>query len=390
MKVIDRYLLREISLPFFTSLFAMTFVLLSGKTLQLMDLVVNKGVSMADIFRLISFLIPYFLVFTIPISLLISILIGMGRLAGDNEITVLKGAGLSLYRISYPIALASCVAFLTTFLLSTYFVPYGNYAMKNLLFAVVRQNASAVIKEKTFNDNFKGILLYADKIPADGSFMESVMVSDNRLGKGPSTIFAEKAYLLSSPDSARVSLRLEKGSIHTMEIKRGHYRKMDFGLYDVNLDMKGAVAGINKSREKDSKEMTPRELLERIRTPGLKEALKREFTVELHKKYTLPLTCLIFCLMGIPIGVNVRKSVKARGLTISIIIVLLYYVTQLFGSAITQTGKVSPWAGMWFPTIVFTITGIFLFVRAAREDKMEISGNIIFLTNLVKRILRQP
>jgi lipopolysaccharide export system permease protein len=94
--------------------------------------------------------------------------------------------------------------------------------------------------------------------------------------------------------------------------------------------------------------------------------------------------------MGIPIGVNVRKSVKARGLTISIIIVLLYYVTQLFGSAITQTGKVSPWAGMWFPTIVFTITGIFLFVRAAREDKMEISGNIIFLTNLVKRILRQP
>lgn len=390
MKVIDRYILREISLPFFTSLFAMTFVLLSGKTLQLMDLVVNKGVSMADIFRLISFLIPYFLVFTIPISLLISILIGMGRLAGDNEITALKGAGLSLYRISHPVALVSGVAFLTTFLLSTYFVPYGNYAMKNLLFAVVRQNASAGIKEKTFNDNFKGILLYADKIPADGSFMESVMVSDNRLGKGPSAIFAEKAYLISSPDSAMVSLRLEKGSIHTMDIKRGHYRKMDFGLYDVNLDMKGTVAGINKNREKDSEEMTPRELLERIRTPGLKEALKRELTVELHKKYTLPLTCLIFCLMGIPIGVNVRKSVKARGLTISIIIVLLYYVTQLFGSAITQTGKVSPWAGMWFPTIVFTITGSFLFFRAAREDKMEISGNIIFLTNLAKRILRQP
>jgi lipopolysaccharide export system permease protein len=256
MKIIDRYILREISFPFFTSLFSITFVLLIGKILQIMDLMVNKGVSVVDIIKLILFLIPYFLLFTIPISLLISTLIGMGRLAGDNEITVLKGAGISLYRLLYPVAGASFAAFLITLSLSLVFVPYSNQAMKNLLIKIIRQHASVGIKEKVFNDNFKEILLYANNIPAHGKFMEGVMIYDNRISKEPSTIFAEKAYLISDPESMRVSLRLEQGSTHTIEIKRRYYRKMDFSSYDINLDMETAVAETNSNKEKVSTEMT--------------------------------------------------------------------------------------------------------------------------------------
>ena len=240
-KIIDRYILREISLPFFTSLLATTSVLLLGKSLKLMDLMVNKGVSIADIIKIILFLMPYFLIFTIPISLLISILIGMGRLAGDNEITVLKGAGISLYRLAYPVAGASFAAFLITLSLSLFFVPHSNHAMKGLLFNVVRQNAGAGIKEKVFNDNFKGILLYANNITADGRFMEGIIISDNRISNEPNTIFAERAYLISDPESLRVSLRLERGSTHAVDIKRRHYRKMDFSSYDKNLDMEDVL-----------------------------------------------------------------------------------------------------------------------------------------------------
>ncbi len=92
-RLINRYILREIAVPFCMILFVLTFVLLMGKILQVMDLMINKGIGFVEIALLILFLIPSFLVFTIPVSLLIAILIGLGRLSGDNEWTVLKMSG---------------------------------------------------------------------------------------------------------------------------------------------------------------------------------------------------------------------------------------------------------------------------------------------------------
>ena len=384
MKIIDRYILREISFPFFTSLIAITFVLLLGKILQLMDLMVNKGVSVVNIIRLICYLMPSFLLFTIPVSLLISILIGLGRLGSDNEITILKGAGISLYRLCYPLAMASFAAFLITMSLSLFFVPNSNQATKNLLFAIIRQNASIGIREKIFNDNFKGLLLYANNIPAHGKFIEGVIISDNRITKEPSTIFAEQAYLISDPESMMVSIRLKRGSIHTMDIKLKNYRKIDFSSYDINLDMEAVIAETKSAKEKDPTEMTAGEMMGKIRTPGLEEAVKRELLVELNKKFTLPLTCLIFGLLGMSVGVNIRKSAKARGLTIGIVIVLLYYLLQLGGAALTETGKMSPLPGLWLPPAIFTIAGLCLLALAAKEKNFRIENIRQLFIKLVK------
>ena len=104
-RLINRYILKEIALPFFMILFVLTLVLLLGKILQLIDLMINKGIRFTDIAQLILFLMPSFLMFTIPISLLIAILIGLGRLSGDNEITILKMSGVSLYQLAFPVIL---------------------------------------------------------------------------------------------------------------------------------------------------------------------------------------------------------------------------------------------------------------------------------------------
>ncbi len=367
-KIIDRYILREITSLFFLSLFIMTFLLLLGKILQLADLIVNKGVGIANIAWLILYLMPSFLLFTIPVSLLVSILVGMGRLASDNEITVLKGAGVSIYRLLYPVAAASVVAFLIAASLSLFFVPRSNGAVRNLLFDVIRQNASVNIRERVFNDNFKGLLLYADNIPAHGRYMEGVIISDNRISSEPSTIFAEKAYLISDSEYRTISLRLEKGSTHSIDLKRKYYRKMDFSSYDINLDMETAIVERNHAKTKDSTEMTPGELLEKIRTPGLEETSRREFMVEFNKKFTFPFTCIVFGLLGGPIGVSIRRSARSRGFTFGIIIVLLYYLLQLGGTALMETGRISPWIGSWFPGAMFFLAGIYLLVAAAKEN----------------------
>src|SRR5271157_5893386 len=180
-KIIHRYIFKEIASSFIIILFILTFVLLMGKILQIMDLMINKGISVFAIAKLIFFLLPSFMLFTIPIALLIAILIAMGRFSADNEITALKTSGISLMQIYYPVAIVSLITFIITIIVGYFLVPQSNFATKRLLFTIAQQNANIGIKEKVFNSDFKGFLLYAENIPVDKNYMEGVIVSDNRI-----------------------------------------------------------------------------------------------------------------------------------------------------------------------------------------------------------------
>ncbi len=368
-RLINRYILKEIAVPFCLILFVLTFVLLMGKILQLMDLMINKGIRFRDIAQLMLFLMPSFLMFTIPISLLIAILIGMGRLSGDNEITVLKMSGVSLYQLAFPVALAAMAAVLMTGVTTLFFVPYGNVAAKNLLYDMAKQKASIGIREKVFIDDFRGILLYAEKIPVHGDFLEGVLISDNRIIREPSTIIARKAYLVSDPDTLAITLRLEDGSIHTADPGLKNYRKMDFRFYDVRLDLPSSLSEGNKAGTKSSTEMTVRELSEKLRSRGIEQAALRELAIEFNKKLTIPLSCLVFALIALPLGIRAHRSVRARGFTIGLAIVLIFYLMRLVGEALVETGRLSPVIGTWTPNAVFAVAGIILFIFSAREQR---------------------
>ncbi len=365
--LMNRYILREIAVPFVMILLVLTFVLLMGKILQVMDLMINKGVGFGDIVRLMLFLMPSFLMFTIPISLLMAILIGLGRLSGDNEITILKMSGVSLYQLSVPVAIAALAAFFLTSVTSLFLVPYGNLATKNLLFDMAKQKASIGIREKVFIDDFQGILLYAEKIPIHGDFLEGVLISDNRISREPSTIIARKAYLISDPVTLVMILRLEDGSTHTVDAGLKHYRKMDFRLYDVRLDLASSLSEAKKSVVKTSTEMTAAELVNTLKNRLARDATFRELAIELNKKLTIPLSCLVFGLLGVPLGIRAHRSVRSRGFTIGLAVVLVYYLLRLSGEALVETDYLSPFIGTWAPNGVFAVAGVILFILAARE-----------------------
>jgi lipopolysaccharide export system permease protein len=367
-RLINRYILKEIAVPFCMILFVLTFVLLMGKILQLMDLMINKGIRFRDIAQLMLFLIPSFLMFTIPISLLIAILIGLGRLSGDNEITILKMSGVSLYQMAFPVGCAAIVAFILTAATSLFLVPFGNVAAKSLLFDMAKQKASIGIREKVFIDDFRGILLYAEKIPVHGDFLEGVLVSDNRIIREPSTIIARRAYLVSNPDTLAITLRLEDGSIHTVDAGLKNYRKMDFRFYDVRLDLSSSLSEEKKADDKSSTEMTVAELSAKMRSREMNDGVLRELSIELNKKLTIPLSCLVFALIGLPLGIRAHRSVRARGFTIGLALVLIYYLLRLSGEALVETGRLSPVVGTWTPNGIFAIAGIILFYFAAREQ----------------------
>ncbi|HEY5498221.1 MAG TPA: LPS export ABC transporter permease LptF, partial [Syntrophales bacterium] len=347
-KIIHRYILKEIAFPFFMILFILTFVLLMGKILQLMDLMVNKGIRIFDIGLMIIYLMPSFLLFTIPISLFVAIMMGLGRLSSDNELIVMKASGISLYEISKPIILATVVTFFLTAVTSYFLVPEGNYATKLLLFSVARQKASAGIKEKVFNDDFKGILLYADKIPVSGDYMEGVLISDTRDKEEPSTIIAARAYLVANPNEMTVTLRMENGATHAVDRSLKNYRKMDFARYDVRLDL-GAAMTEEKAKTKASTEMTAVEILKRMQDKKIKDTDLRELAIEIQKKLSIPVSTLVFCALGIPLGIRKHRTAKFWGFSIGLVVVLAYYLIRLGGEALAETGKLTPFIGTWTP-----------------------------------------
>jgi lipopolysaccharide export system permease protein len=375
-KILYRYLLKEISLPFLFVLLILTFVLLMGKTLRLMDLMVNKGIRFADIAQLIGFLMPALLVYTIPISLLISVLIGVGRLSSDNEITVMRSSGVSLFQLCVPVLFFSALTFLATMVMSFFLMPAGNTATKNLLFSIAQQKATIGIQEKVFNDDFQGILIYADRIPQSGDYLEGVMISDRRPGQEPATIFARKAYLVSDPDNRSLNMRLESGVSSSTDLRRASYRQMIFQTYDINLDI---GAALSSRKGKDTREMTFKELLHEIRKGGLKQKNLAELMTELYKKITIPFSCLIFAVMGLPLAIRPQRSAKARGFVIGLFIVLVYYLMQLGSDALVEMGRLNPLAGAMGTTGLFSVAAVWLFVRSA-SDKSITGFNAPFRT----------
>jgi lipopolysaccharide export system permease protein len=352
------------------TLFVFTFVLIMGRILSLVDLMVNKGVQFTDILKLIVFLMPALLLFTIPLALIIAILIGIGRLSRDNEFTVLQSCGMSFHKIAAPVLAAALIAFLLSAATTFFLIPKGNMEAKNLLYWIVKQKASVGIKEKVFNDDFRGIVIYADNIPVSGDFMEGVLLYDERTTDDPSMIIASKGYLISDPQSFVVTLRLENGSIHTVEPEFKNYKKVDFSTYDVRLDFKGSAADQERVKFSKLDEMTVWELREQIDKPDSRGPTPRELMIEFNQRLASPFTCLIFAILGIPLGIQSSRSGKMRGFTMGLGLVMVYYVFLLYGKALGETGVIPPAIGVWTPNVLFMAVGLYIYFRKANEREI--------------------
>lgn len=366
--LIHRSILRETIYPFSMVLLVLTFVLLMGRILQLMDMMINKGVGLFSLAKLILFLVPSFLTITIPIALLIAILVGMGRLSRENELLVMKSSGLSLYQLVPPVALLAVAAFILSLLLGLFVVPAGNIAGRDLLVDLARQRAGIGIKEKIFNDDFPGLMIYADQVSVDGAIMKGVFISDHRTSRNPVTIIARRGSLHADPGSMDVTLRLEEGSTHMAMPERTNYRKMDFAVYEIALDMSQTVAGAGGEYRRDRSEtMTVRRMLSELGEGNRSAAERNVLVMELNKRFSVPLTCIVFALVAFPLGMVKHRTAKSRGFVTGLCVVIVYYVLQLGGDALGETGKLWPAAAAWGPNLVLGAAGIWLFNRARTE-----------------------
>ena len=173
--------------------------------------------------------------------------------------------------------------------------------------------------------------------------------------------------MISDREAQTVTLRLLEGAIHTSDGDGHTEYRTDFQSYDVNLDLREAFAGV-RQREPDPKELTFPQLLRAIASKRAEGKPYSGELVEFHRKFAIPIACIVFGLVAIPLGAQPSRGAKSRGFALSLGLILVYYLLLSMGQALAQQGFVPVPIGLWMPNATFGALGLLLFVRAAQEQ----------------------
>ena len=360
------YIFREIFHIFLIGLLVFTIILLMDKILKLIELIVSRGASIVLILNLLLYISPSFLVFTIPMAVLVATLLGFGRLSSDNEITAFKASGISLYQLYVPVGVFSVAAYLVSAFLVFYGLPWGNQGFKETLFQLAQSKANIEIKERVFNDAFDGLVVYVDKVPIQGEKLEGVLIYDEREQGKYNTIFAREGFVANNPKTQEVMLKLVKGDIHRFEPKNNLYQKVQFESYDLKLELAKAFASI--SRKLKDREMSIEEIKAKIAMMKQRGQDTTSEEMELQKRYAIPFACLIFGLIGVPLGIQPRRSGRSNGFVFSILIILAYYISLTAAEIFVAHRTLSPLLAGWIPNFLFGGLGVYLLIKAGRES----------------------
>lgn len=366
-RTLHRYVFLQILAPFAAGLALFTFILLIARIMKLVELVVNRGVPALEILRVFSYILPAFLEVTVPMALLLACLLACGRLSADSEITAMKAAGLSLYQIATPVAAFAGLVFVLSMFLSLYARPWGNSGLKTAIFDLARTRATVGLKEHVFNDEFKGLVIYVEKIEPPGSSLRRILISDRRQAGEENTVVAKRGVLVAHEDTRSVNLRLFDGTIFTSRTSEQGYHKTDFNTYDVNLNLSEAL-GQMETRDREPSEMPLDELRETITSERARGEHARPERVELARRFSIPFAALVFAVIGVPLGLQPVRAVRSRGLAVSLVIILSYYLMLSAAETLATQGKVPIALAMWTPNVVLASIGSVLFVRQAQES----------------------
>ncbi|HIJ95757.1 MAG TPA: LPS export ABC transporter permease LptF [Desulfuromonadales bacterium] len=351
-RILSLYIIREISSLFLLGISIFTLILLMGRLIKLTELVVSRGVPLLDVGRMILYLMPSFLVFTIPMAFLLAVLLAFGRFSADNEITVLKACGISLVQMLPPVFVCALIATLFALAASTIGVPWGNSAFKNLTIKVLKQNAAATIREKVFWDEIPGIMLYTDAFDAKLNRLQGIVIHDGRNPERPMTIFAREGVLEGGGPQSSLRVSLDNGTIHAAGA-RGEYRLIHFEEYIMTVGHQGGGAGGGRNEL----DMWISELQQQISSPAVTVQNRLKMLSELHSRFAFPCASLVFVFIAVPMGIQNRRSGKSAGFSASIGLLLTYYVLMSIARTLAEKGVLPAAMALWIPNIVFCLFG---------------------------------
>jgi lipopolysaccharide export system permease protein len=435
MKLLYRYILREHIGPFFFGLFVITFILVMDFILEIVNLIIGKGLNAFTILQIFVLNLAWMFALSIPMAVLVAVLMAFGRLSQDNEITAMKSAGVSLYKMLLPPLFASLVIAGGLVWFNNKVLPEANHKERILRSAIHQKRPTLALKENVFIDYIPDYSILIKKVNPKTSELSEITIYDQKERKIPRTIIAQRGNLEFSPDGNTLILHLFDGEIHEVDQNEPNkYRRIAFDkqviyIADAGNQLVKIESNYRTDREMNSKMMlnqvrdykngiksasqsmssflkpvlgevlfgknsNPGRIFEQIlsstRKKGIEVAIRRNESIlnqlyierekintqkkemnslltEVHKKYSIPVACIVFVLIGIPLGIMAKKGGIAVGLGLSVGFFLLYWAFLIAGEELADRMYISAFAGMWSANIVIGMAGLYILVRSAKE-----------------------
>jgi len=449
MYLINKHLLKSAAGPFGFGLFVVTFVLMIDILYRYIDLFVSKGVPFLMATEVLALSLGHTFALSVPMAVLISVLMSVGQLAADHEITAMKANGIGLYAVLRPL-LAGAAAITICLTAYNHFVfPESNHRLANLIYDINRTRPMLEIREQMFTEmNDKMTIFVREKDDRTGKIRD-VTIFEKQNPNDPAPRLTTADWGLVAPDHANDAMLIElhDGEIHELPDQKDptkyqviRFRRHDIYLKNVEKDFRESGRTTRSDREMNLIDLMAsaqlegerqREVYDHIdrlqdetiqrqwklldsqdrlpligrddgfqgeRRPAYRgakmnatrqkvelaanqsryqekirqsyEAKQNRYLVEFHKKFAIPVACMVFVLLGIPMAVTTARSGKGVSVTLALITYLVYYLFLVGGEKLSDRGRLDPALSMWAANIFLTCIGIPLFIRTVRESTL--------------------
>jgi lipopolysaccharide export system permease protein len=385
MKTLHLYLTRQVLATLLMTVTVFTFVLLLGNVLkEVLALFVTGQATLGLVVEAVALLIPFVLMFALPMGMLAATLLVFGRFSADQELTAVRASGVSLVALVTPVLLLSVVASGLAALINMQIAPQCRVAFKRLFLRVGLERASSLIVQDRFMDDFPGFVVYVGG--KDGADLQDVRIYElNSEGQMQRRMHAARAKLLSDPANREVRLQLFDGYVYDL---------VNLGVARFDVTTKTFTYNLPKEQESEISlsQMTFIQLceklraLERITVPlppvqrlspdqlreqkrqlaALKEDLTMPVRVQIHRQVAFSFASIGFTLIGIPLGIRAHRRETSAGIAMALILVLVYYSFIFIGQSLDNRPEFAPHLILWLPNFIFQAVGAVLLWRANR------------------------
>ncbi|HCY76214.1 MAG TPA: YjgP/YjgQ family permease [Ignavibacteriales bacterium] len=448
--ILFRYILKAHFIPFVFSIITLMCIFLLQFLMKFADRLVGKGLDTWVITKLIAYNLSWMVVLVVPMASLVATLMAFGSLSQNNEITIMKSSGISLYKMMFSPFLASIIVAILLFQFNNDVLPDANHQAKILMSDISRTKPTLSLEPGFFSQEVNNYAILVRSIDQKSNWLYQITIYDYSNGAKVNVVTADSGRIFFSRDQSKLIMDLYHGEIHESDVQNTTmYRKLEFekniiamngdqfsfqqsgptsrgerelSVYDMQVITDSLKIILNENTKSFNKEVNKFLLIDTLKNPNVAstkmgnnpelmylrslekvrsaknivmanfnrlEWTKRElekYEVEIYKKYSLPVACIIFMLIGAPLGIMVRKGGFGVAAGISLFFFLIYWAFLIGGEKLSERGFFSPFIGMWAANIVLGIAGIILTIKTNKEVK---TLTFTFFKKLVPKKFRQ-